>query len=336
MPEISALAKRQNELEADIEARMPKLAELVPDSASLTRMKRAFLQSCAATPQLYECTMPSLLGALVETVSLGLMTGAAQEAAIVPFKNGRTGKREAVFIPMYQGLLKLAYRSDRVAWVKAEVVYEKDGWHYEEKGDRIELAHTRTEDDDPGELRAVYCKVKIRDESDPMVIVMLRREVLAIKARSRAAQRSDSAWNTDEPAMWKKTVLRQAAKVLPKNDEWLTRAVYLDEQADRGEPQILGNALDDPDLIPDTDDPPGGPIDHSQSPALGEPGQEPTMKHLHAFAREHAQPGEKAHDAIHAVIEPMGIASVTDIPVTQVDEIKSLLRERAATDAEVS
>ncbi len=321
MSEIVPVAQRVAKLEADIDLRIQTFTDLVPDAAQMVRLKRAFIQVTSSNPKLLDCTKASLMGALVECATLGLMPGASQQCAIVPFKG------IATFLPMYQGLLDLVYRCDRVAWVKCEVVYDKDYFKFEELADRTEFAHTPTEDMDPGELRAVWLKAKIVGESDPFLMMMWKRDVLKHKARSRAASRGDSPWQTDEAAMWRKTIVKVAAKFLPKSDERISRAIYLDEQADRGVKQ---------DLSPDPLGEPEEPVDHSGSPLLGETQCEPARKHLFAFAGEHRRHDEDNHAAIHEVIEPMGYESVLDVPVTRLDEIKDALLERVVEDAQIS
>jgi len=320
MAEMMSLAKRQDELEKQIDVRMPKLVELVPKSGEMVRLKRAFLMACTKTPKLLECSAASLLGSLVECAQLGLMPGASQEAAIIPFKG------VATFVPMYQGLLKLVYRGGQVAWVKAEIVYEKDQFEYREESDRTVLAHIPTEDDDPGELRAVYIKVKTRDEPTPMLGVMYRRDILKHRERS-AAWRNDgnSPWHTDPEAMWKKTIIRVYSKYLPKSEDGaLSRAIALDEMADRGEPQGLETGVPAPDLVPREEVTLSGKV-------VGD--NEALRKHLFAFAGEHMLPDEDNRAALHDVAEPLGFESVNDIPIERVDEIKQALVKRAASDA---
>ncbi len=331
MAEMKSLAVRQDELEVVIDDRMPKLSELVPDAADLVRMKRAFLMSCANNPKLYECSNASLMGALVETIQLGLMPGASQEAAIVPFWNSRNKRTEAVFIPMYQGLLKLIYRGGQVAWVKCEVVRTNDEFKYVEESDRTLFAHMPAEED-PGDLRAVWMKVKTRQDDTPMFGFMWKRSVLEHRERSKAwqSQKEHSPWGTDPEAMWKKTIVRVYSKFLPKSEDGaLSRAMHLDEQAERGEPQGLSTGRDE-DLIPEEE-----PVDHSGSPLLGESAQGPLLKHLFAFAGRLLADGEDNHGILHEVIEPMGYASLKDVPISRVDEIKAALQARVP-EAEVS
>ena len=326
MTEIKSLAKSQETLESNIDARMTKLSELVPSSAEMVRLKRAFLMATAKVPKLHDCSQASLLGALVECAQLGLMPGASQEAAIIPFG------QDAVFVPMYQGLLKLVYKGGLVSWVKCEVVYEKDQFEYREEAERTVFMHVPCEDDDPGELRGVYLKVKTHGEHTPLFGYMTRRDVLKHRDRSKAySYDRNSPWHTDPEDMWRKTIVRVYAKFLPKSDDGaLSRAVSLDEMADRGDQQRLEIAVPEPDEILEADG-----TDYSDSTKLGDPGTEPLMKHLFAEAARWLLPDEDNHAAIHDVIEPLGYASVKDVPTARVNEIKDLLRARIE-DAEVT
>jgi hypothetical protein len=56
--------------------------------------------------------------------------------------------------------------------------------------------------------------------------------------------KNSGPWNTDYEAMAKKTVIRRLCKYLPKSTD-LSRALYIDEQADRAEQDLsIGDVLD--------------------------------------------------------------------------------------------
>lgn len=177
----------------------------------------------ARTPKLADCSGVSVVDALTTCAQLGLSpSGRLGSAYLIPFKD------KCTLVIGYRGYADLAYRSGDVSGFHAQVVHDKDVFEYEEGLAPI-LRHVPTEDEKPGSLRAVYAIARMKDGGAAHV-VMLRREVLAIKARSRSS--SDGPWVTDEAEMWKKTAVRRLIKLLPLSP---TRAkdLYAAEQAER-------------------------------------------------------------------------------------------------------
>src|ERR1044072_7066926 len=177
----------------------------------------------ARAPKLADCTPLSVVDALTTCAQLGLSpSGRLGSAYRLPYKD------KCPLVIGYRGYADLAYRSGDVASFHAQVVRTKDVWQYEEGLSPV-LRHIPSEEQDAGELRAVYASARRKDGSTAHV-VMLRREVLAIKARSRSS--SDGPWVTDEAEMWKKTAVRRLIKLLPLSP---TRAkdLYAAEQAER-------------------------------------------------------------------------------------------------------
>lgn len=174
--------------------------------------------AAARAPKLADCSTVSIVDALTTCAQLGLSpSGRLGSAYLIPFKD------KCTLVIGYRGYVDLAYRSGDVASFHAEVVHDKDTFVHEE-GLHPVLKHIRSEEVDPGPLRAVYAVARMKDGGVSHV-VMLRREVLAIKARSRAS--SDGPWVTDEAQMWCKTAVRRLIKLLPLSPtkaKWLHKA----------------------------------------------------------------------------------------------------------------
>src|SRR5215510_9878952 len=120
---------------------------------------------------------------------------------MVPYKNKKTNRYEAVFIAGYQGLIDLARRSGGVVAVRAREVYEKDEVTYEE-GIIPVLRHRPYQFEDPGAMTAVYAVAHFLN-GFAQAEVMFRWQVEKVRARSRAGD--DGPWQTDTAMMWRKT-----------------------------------------------------------------------------------------------------------------------------------
>jgi recombination protein RecT len=200
---------------------------LLPDGMKAEWFFGEVRVAVARAPLLADCTPVSVVDALTTCAQLGLSpSGRLGSAYLIPFKV--RGVPTCTLVIGYRGYADLAYRSGDVASFHAQAVRAKDTWEYEEGLSPV-LRHVPSEEDDAGPLRAVYAIARMKDGSTAHV-VMLRREVSAIKARSRSS--SDGPWVTDEAEMWKKTAVRRLIKLLPLSP---TRAkdLYAAEHAER-------------------------------------------------------------------------------------------------------
>jgi recombination protein RecT len=189
--------------------------------------------------------------ALRHAASDGLMIDGRQ-AAIVPFNNNRTSPPsiDVVYIPMYQGLLKLARHSGEIKDVVAEVVYEKDGFHYT-PGHGDGPVHEVDWFSDRGKPRGVYCMIRTRD-GGVYVSTLSAREVLNI---ARRAKNNYYQYNPETgpcwPEWWKKTAVRRNLKYAPRGrgdrQERLDSAIEHDNEVlDMDYLQPLDPSLDAP------------------------------------------------------------------------------------------
>lgn len=167
-------------------------------------------------PELMDCTAPSVINSFMTMAQLGFMpSNVSGEAYVLPYKKG--GVLEAQFQLGYQGLVTLFYRSG-VKDITAEIVYEKD------KFERINGAIHHTPDffsDDRGEPKGAYVIIRLPN-GGVVSKIMSKSEILEIAQKfSKSYGASFSPWKEgSDPQlwMWKKTVLKQCAKLVPKNE----------------------------------------------------------------------------------------------------------------------
>lgn len=217
------------------------LAAALPAHIKAERMIRIVLGSIRKTPRLAECELRSLLGAVMVSAQLGLEPdGTLGEAYLVPY-----GK-ECQLIPGYKGLMKLARQSGQVSSIAARAVHERDHFLFE-FGLNEKLEHRPyAGGDSPGELTWVYAIARLRD-GGVHLDVMSRADVEKIRDKSQGYQAAkkynkQTPWDDHFDEMAKKTVVRRLCKMLPSSVE-LSRAVAMDEAADRGVGQGLTEAL---------------------------------------------------------------------------------------------
>ncbi|HZG70635.1 MAG TPA: recombination protein RecT [Chondromyces sp.] len=195
----------------------PEIARALPKHMNVERLTRIALTTIRTNPKLLECTVPSLLGAVMQAAQLGLEPGLLGQCYIIPY-----GK-EATFVIGYKGMIDLARRSGNIKSIYAHEVYENDEFEYE-YGLHPTLKH-RPAMQDRGNLIGVYAVAHFNNggyhfEFMPFLEIERRR------FRSRA--HSAGPWVTDYEEMAKKTVIRHIFKYLPISIE-IMHSVAQDE-----------------------------------------------------------------------------------------------------------
>lgn len=153
----------------------------------------------------------SFLSALLDCARLGLEPGDTYH--LVPYGN------EIVGIPDWTGLVELIYRAGAVSSVKAEIVYERDVFHWE-PGTMERPQHQADWFGDRGELVGVYAYAVMKDGSTSRVVVMSKKEIDKVKAVSKTSSSKSSPWVQWYDRMALKTAVRQLQKWLPTSAEY--------------------------------------------------------------------------------------------------------------------
>lgn len=196
------------------------------------RMLRVLTTEIRKIPKLLDCTIPSILGSLIQCSQLGLEPGGVLgQAYLIPYHNKKANKMECQFIIGYKGMLDLAYRSGKISSIRVNAVYTNDEFEYSD-GLEIVLRHVPAKME-RGDFIGAYAIAKFSNcaVGDSSVVVMYKNEV--DKIRDRSKPRDYSPWFTDYEEMAKKTVLRRLFKYLPISIE-INNAVILDEAAEKG------------------------------------------------------------------------------------------------------
>lgn len=199
-----------------LESMQGDIAKALPSHITPERMTNIALTVIRSNPALLECSVPSLLGAVVQAAQLGLEPGLIGHCYFVPFNNKKkvNGKdvwqKDVQFIIGFRGMIDLSRRSGHMKNIYAYTVHENDEFEYE-LGLEPKLHH-KPAIGDRGQLIYVYGVAHFKDGGYHMEI-MSRDEVDAIRSRSKSGQYGP--WQTDYEEMAKKTVIRRMFKYLP-------------------------------------------------------------------------------------------------------------------------
>jgi recombination protein RecT len=247
-PDVNAAENKKELVAVEPFAKIPKdllqpAQQIAGFAKGLVGHKRAgeFITQLAVMsermPDLAKCTTESLVSALMACVNLDLMPNTPeQDAIVIPYFNRNKNRFEAQFQVMYQGLVKLAYRSGQIKTMDAELVFEGDEFDYRLGVDR-RLDHKPDLDvdrTDYSKVKFAYVTVKLLN-GETKFEILTRKELDKVQETSKAGS-TDAPWSKWPEAMAKKSVVKRITKLLPKStsDNQLAYASALDSWSEAG------------------------------------------------------------------------------------------------------
>ncbi len=225
-----------------------EIRNALPIHLTPERVGRIALTEIRKAPKLLKCDRQSLAAAIIQSAQLGLELGSGLGLAyLIPYGT------EARFQIGYQGLIELARRSGKLIAIEAEVVYKDDEWDVQ-LGPEKKLYHRPKNDrrsrPSNEEIVGAYSVADLPNPAGGPPVRqwkwMWRYEIDYIRSLSK--QPNGDTWVLHFPAMCKKTVIIQHCKFLPKSAE-LARAINLDNSAEHGNQDLVGDLAGGPDVV---------------------------------------------------------------------------------------
>ncbi len=216
---------------------LPEVQKALPAVAAdnPARYARCLMTLVQSNNDLATSTAMSLMGGLIQSVQLGLeLGGPLGQAYLVPRFNGKVGAMEATFQLGYRGFIALAHRSDKVAALYAQEVFENDSFAID-LGSNPNVRHTPEMGPDRGKRLGVYAVLRLVNGGTD-IEWMSEHELEAHKAKFSSG--NSPAWKKSEGEMKKKTVIRRLCKRSPVSVD-LMRAATTDEYGEEGVSQGL-------------------------------------------------------------------------------------------------
>ncbi|WP_406944513.1 recombination protein RecT [Halobacillus sp. SY10] len=199
-----------NTIQAYLKKMGPEFERALPKHMDADRLGRIAMTTIRQNPKLLECSIPSLMGAVMQAAQLGLEPGLIGHCYLVPFYNGKMKETDVQFIIGYKGMIDLARRSGHIESIYAHTVHENDEFEYE-LGLHQKLVH-KPSTGERGDMTFVYSVAHFKDGGYQFE-VFSRNDVDKVKERSKAGK--FGPWQTDYEEMAKKTVIRRMFKYLP-------------------------------------------------------------------------------------------------------------------------
>ncbi len=194
-----------------VEARGHLGAILGSDPATVERFKTVVLSAITSSPKLLQADPATLVQAIREAAMWNLEPDGV-DAVIVPYWNKKRSVYEADFQVTAHGYVTVLYRSPRVRFVDADLVYEADHFEYE-KGAVPRLVHKPAVfSADRGRRIGAYALVQL-DTGFVRPIVL--NEAAISSRRKRARDPEQGAWAEWPDEMARKTALRALMSLVP-------------------------------------------------------------------------------------------------------------------------
>jgi len=188
------------------------------DPKKALRFLSGVISNIQRTPELQACTPLSLINSFMIMAQLGFMPSAISgEAYVLPYKtkNGTV----AQFQLGYQGIITLLYKAGAKS-VVSEVVRLKDKFEIV-NGSMTHSVNPLMTIKERGKRIGAYAIITLQT-GGKVEKFMTSEDILAFGKRfSKSFSSSFSPWNVKndpESWMWRKTVLKQASKLAPKNE----------------------------------------------------------------------------------------------------------------------
>ena len=186
------------------------------DSARASIFMTGIIEDVRRNPKLLECDQSTLLTSYMMMAQLQLMpSGVSGEAYVLPYNDKHRGMI-AQFQLGYQGLVTLFYRAG-IKRIHSDIVREGDSFSYVNGN----VSHEPDVFGNRGVPKGAYVIIKL-PSGEEISKVMSKEEIMNIgKKFSKSFSTDVTPWkeaNDPELWMWKKTVLKQLAKMIPKNE----------------------------------------------------------------------------------------------------------------------
>lgn len=206
----------------------------LPEHVTVEKFQRVVLTAIQSSFMLLQCDRVTLLKACMEAAADGLLPD-GREGAIVPFRNGKTGKTEAQWQPMVWGLVKLVRNSGELRDIGAEVVRANDKFErwVDENGPHFRHEPSLTGDGAPV---GVYAYARTKD-GGIYIEYMSWTEIEKFRALSKA---KGGPWETWPEEMAKVRPIKRLCKRLPMS----TDAIAALERDDKRDVLMAGERVD--------------------------------------------------------------------------------------------
>jgi recombination protein RecT len=209
--------------ESYLKAMQPAISEALPKSKGMDaeRLSRMTLTTLKTNPKLLECSIESLLGAVLQSAQLGLEPNLLGSCFFVPYKG------TVSFQIGYKGLIDLVTRKGEVTNIVAQEVRKGDLFQYE-YGRNETLKHIPAANSERGEIEYFYAYANLKNGAFAFQVMHIS-EIEKIRDEHSISYKFDSKnsiWVKHFESMALKTVIKRLVKFLPISVETQSAVSY--------------------------------------------------------------------------------------------------------------
>ena len=220
--ELTLTGKKTNEISGLLDKYKSSIIEILPKHITPERMVQMVTYIVAKNPEIANCTIQSIIGAMIQTSILGFIPSDSLGLCYyVPYgQRNKDGSFSKVvqFQIGYKGYIDLARRSKEIKTIYAEVVYSSDLFEFELGLNPI-LRHVPDFESKRTDNEIVYCYAIAHYVNGGFnFVVLTKNEIEKLRLRSPMQKDKDNpsnAWKTDYSAMAKAKAIKQLSKYLP-------------------------------------------------------------------------------------------------------------------------
>ena len=206
------------------------------DPARVLRLALLTKMAARKNSALLRCTSGSLLWSFLDAARCGLEWDGV-EGALVPFKD------ECRFIPMYQGLIRVATSSGTIKKISAVCVYRADEFSVlRGTEERIHHVPSFIAEQRDADIIAAYAVATLAN-GERTFSVLTRGQIDRVRASSRA--KDNGPWVDWFPAMAQKTAVKNLMKFVGVRDEHLDASIEVDTRSEDGSRHLSAD-VDEP------------------------------------------------------------------------------------------
>lgn len=214
-----------------------KFAQALPKGMSAERFVRVATNAIQMHPQkdkLLNADRTSLYNACLKAASDGLELD-GRESALIVFnsKQGNDWVSQAQYIPMVQGLVKLARNSGEIASITSEVVYENDEFEFYEDYEGSKFKHQINWKGERGNPILVWAKIKLVN-GETIIRALTRKRIEQIASVGKNGGQYSPTEGKHFEEWWRKAAIKNVLKYAPKST-YLESALDNDDKAESGE-----------------------------------------------------------------------------------------------------
>lgn len=222
---VAAPAKKPNPvaaLQQEVQSRQEQFAATLPAHIPVEKFMRVMLTAITSSKDIGACTPRSVTLECLKAAADGLVID-NREATLVKMncnvgtKDAPRWEAQAKYIPMYQGLMKMARNSGEISSIAAVLVHKNDQFRYHPAVDEKPL-HEPDWFGDRGDPIGGYCVALLKDGCT-IVEVMSRAQILKIGNGTKNAKQYDPEKGDSWGEWWRKTLVRRISKWMPRSTD---------------------------------------------------------------------------------------------------------------------